>query len=806
MSDGVRRLPDNDDQPVPGNDDQPVPGNDDQRGGLHRDLVMAAAGVGWFDWDVRADQLDFDDRTCRLFGIDPRTFDHRVATFWAALYPDDIASVETLVAEALETCGDYAAEYRVALPGGAVRWVEARGQVVAGADGLAARMLGVVRDTTDQRLARDTVARALEHMADGFLSVDRDWTVTYVNRNAEVFVGPAADARGRSLWEVWPHLATPGYEPVVRRAASTGQPEDFTKYVVAADRWFQVRVVPHVDGTSFFATDITALRAAQLEEERSLSRPDQARAVLAYSAALAEADTLADVIDVVATMVLPAFGATGMLVSLAESNRLKLAGHSGYTDDAVAMLDVLSTDDDVPISQVLRTREPLFLPSREAYLASFQGRRALLDATGKQAWAFLPLTVSGRALGSLTISFDDPRDFAPDDRSLLVSVAGLLAQTLARARLRDSERTLAAELQQQLLPRALPSPSGLAATARYLAATDGMGVGGDWYDVLELPGDRVALVIGDVQGHTMRAAAVMGQLRNALRAYAAEGHEPAAVMSRTNRLMADLDPGVFATCAIVMLDLRSSRTQMVLAGHPPPVRLSADGSAAALVAPVGPPLGVISDEEYEPGIVRLGRGDTVVLFTDGLVEDSARTFDVGLASVLATLRATRTEDLEELADRLLEDNVDADHRSDDVALLVVRHDGLPESDRPERAHTSIDRNDPRAARAARDFIAAHVPEPGFTDLRETAVLLVSEVVTNALRHTGGRVELELWRFVDRVRVEVSDETSRGPVPAGSGLLDESGRGLPLMDALSDRWGTSPHGAGKVVWFELDLPT
>jgi hypothetical protein len=357
-------------------------------------------------------------------------------------------------------------------------------------------------------------------------------------------------------------------------------------------------------------------------------------------------------------MVLPAFGATGMLVSLLESNRLKLSGHSGYSQLAVELLDVLSPDEDLPIAEVLRTREPLFLPSRAAYFGKYPGRAELIEATGKQAWAFLPLTVSGRALGSLTVSFDQPRDFPPDERSLLVSVSGLLAQTLARARLRDHERTLAAELQQQLLPRALPRPQGLVATARYLAATDGMGVGGDWYDVLELPGHRVALVIGDVQGHTMQAAAVMGQLRNALRAYAAEGHEPAAVMSRTNRLMVDLDPGVFATCAIVSVDLRSSQTQLVLAGHPPPVRRTAAGATSVLDAPVGPPLGVVEGEEYASGVVTLDRGDTLVMFTDGLVEDSARTFDEGLASVLRTLAAAATDDLELLADMLIGTAVD----------------------------------------------------------------------------------------------------------------------------------------------------
>ena len=198
----------------------------------------------------------------------------------------------------------------------------------------------------------------------------------------------------------------------------------FTKYVVEADRWFQVRVVPHQDGLSFFATDVTATRAAELERERALTRPDQARAVLAYSAGLAEADTLADVIEVVATMVLPAFGATGMLVSLLESNRLKLAGHSGYSQPAVELLDVLSPDEDLPIAEVLRTRDPLFLPSRAAYYGKYPGRAELIEATGKQAWAFLPLTVSGRALGSLTVSFDQPRDFPPDERSLLVSVSG----------------------------------------------------------------------------------------------------------------------------------------------------------------------------------------------------------------------------------------------------------------------------------------------------------------------------------------------------------------------------------------------
>lgn len=572
-------------------------------------------------------------------------------------------------------------------------------------------------------------------------------------------------------------------------------------------RWLHAygRVLTGDDGSAErmvgIVRDSTALRLAD-----EVSRPEQARRVLAYTAALAEADSLQDVTDAVATMVLPAFGAVGMLVSLLESGRLRLAGHFGYDDPVVEMLEVLDLDAPTPISAVLRSREPLFLSTRGAYLERFPGLEELVENTRKYAWAFLPLTVSGRAIGSLTVSFDRSHEFTDEERSLLVSVSGLVAQTLARARLRDSERTLAAELQSHLLPRELPQPTGIAARAHYLPATDGMGVGGDWYDLLELPGQRIGLVIGDVQGHNMKAAAVMGQLRNALRAYAAEGHEPAAVLSRTNRLMSDLDPSLFATCCYLALDLVTGRAELVLAGHPAPLVRAVDGSVSQLVAPVGPPLGVAPQEEYRTATVGLGLGEVVVLFTDGLIEDSRRSYDDGVAEVTRQLVAGDVGDLDNLAEALVAGAQATTTRSDDIAVLVVRHDGLPAEARPGHARTWVDRADPRAARAARDFIAGFLGAPAETALRDTCVLLVSEVVTNALRHTDGEVMLELWLYPDRLRVEVSDQTSRGPVVSGGDPMDEFGRGVPLMDALSDRWGTAPHGDGKIVWFELDFPS
>jgi anti-sigma regulatory factor (Ser/Thr protein kinase) len=213
-------------------------------------------------------------------------------------------------------------------------------------------------------------------------------------------------------------------------------------------------------------------------------------------------------------------------------------------------------------------------------------------------------------------------------------------------------------------------------------------------------------------------------------------------------------------------------------------------------------LGIEPDAAYVNAPVQLEARDTVVLFTDGLLEELRRPYDEALRDLAETLR-TAPEDLEEMADLLVARERGLRGRSDDVALLLVRLEGSPE--RSDHARTIVDRRDPRAARAARDFLAGFVPQSELEDIRETCVLLVSEVVTNALRHTDGQIHLAVWRYQDRMRIEVSDEEERPPVLGVTDLLDEAGRGVPLMDALADRWGTAPRGAGKVVWFELDIP-
>jgi PAS domain S-box-containing protein len=176
-----------------------LPAPPDERGRIRLDLVLEAAEVGSFDWDIREDVLSWDDRICRIFGIEPSDFDSRIATFWTMLLPEDVPHTEAAVQRAIDTCGDYHAEYRVRHPDGTVRWIDARGKVVPGADGRAHRMLGVARDSTELRLARDTAARALEHMADAFLAVDAGWRVTFLNRNAHGLVHFAHDDEAAAL-------------------------------------------------------------------------------------------------------------------------------------------------------------------------------------------------------------------------------------------------------------------------------------------------------------------------------------------------------------------------------------------------------------------------------------------------------------------------------------------------------------------------------------------------------------------------------------------------------------------------------
>ncbi|MGQ4441507.1 GTP-binding protein, partial [Streptomyces violaceoruber] len=237
---------------------------------------------------------------------------------------------------------------------------------------------------------------------------------------------------------------------------------------------------------------------------------------------------------------------------------------------------------------------------------------ALADV-GPGGLAVLPLPAGGRMAGACLIGWDTPHDFGPDERALLTASAGLAGQALMRAHAFDAEHELVGMLQRQLLPRRLPKLPGAVAVARYLPSTAGLELGGDWYDVIPLPDHHVALVIGDVQGHSAGAATLMGQMRTALRAYAVEGHPPDVVVSHANRLLTGMETDLFATCVYVDLDMEEGSAWCVRAGHLPPVLRHPDGSTEIAEVEGGPPLGVVTQADFPMSPLRLRPGTLIAL-------------------------------------------------------------------------------------------------------------------------------------------------------------------------------------------------
>ncbi|MER7895900.1 SpoIIE family protein phosphatase [Streptomyces sp. NPDC096046] len=423
--------------------------------------------------------------------------------------------------------------------------------------------------------------------------------------------------------------------------------------------------------------------------------------------------------------------------------------------------------------------------------------RALAEV-GPGGLAVLPLPAGNRMAGVCLIGWDAPHDFGTDERALLTACAGLAGQALVRARAFDAEHELVGMLQRQLLPRSLPRLPGAEAVARYLPSTAGLELGGDWYDVIPLPDNHVALVIGDVQGHSAGAATLMGQMRTALRAYAVEGHPPDVVVAHANRLLMDMESDLFATCCYVDVDLEEGAAWCVRAGHLPPVLRYPDGRTEIAEAEGGPPLGVVTRADFPMSPLRLPPGTVIALVTDGLVETPGSDIDDGMDHLAERLADAAPADLGLVADALLGDAP----RSDDVALLLLRYDGMEL--RPLREGWTVWRV-PQAVGHARRFARRTLRSWGVTVDQDAALLVVSELVTNALVHTDGQVRMDLTLVNNRLRIAVADASPRSPVrPTSIGWEATGGRGILLVEALAATWGTLPVSGGKQVWAELTL--
>lgn len=522
---------------------------------------------------------------------------------------------------------------------------------------------------------------------------------------------------------------------------------------------------------------------------------------------LNQCEGVRDILDVVASRVLEAFGAKGMAVSVTQGGRSHLLGYSGYPGAVARSLIEPPAAAQSANTTHPPTDRPTFLECEDD-LAD-KRLNGLTDTI--RACCLLPL-VSGRArTGTLTLGFDRPRCFSAEERTALVTMAELLAQALERANRFDAEHHLARGLQQGLLPARLPHLEELDIATRYVTATAGTAVGGDWYDVLSLPDGNVGLVIGDVEGHNPNAAAYMGQIRSAVRAYAAVGHRPADLLGRTNRLLADLSADMFATCCCVWVDLDIGTAEFCSAGHPTPLLCHPDQRVVVPGIPVGLPLGVMPDTAYQAMEVPLPDGTILALYTDGLVHSRALALTDGTAALGDLLASATDERLEDLATRLLLITGTDEARGDDAALLLARYAAVLPGSRPHVSRFLVDRHDLRAVRDVRRFLHQFTVSRGWDTISDDLELAATEVVTNALVHADSEVDIRLREYGDRIRVEVRDSDPRPPMPMPITLSEtvntssEHGRGLIIVEALASAWGNSPSGRGKTVWFEMSRP-
>ncbi|MFH8451117.1 SpoIIE family protein phosphatase [Streptomyces fungicidicus] len=542
--------------------------------------------------------------------------------------------------------------------------------------------------------------------------------------------------------------------------------------------------------------------------------------------ALAEARSTQEVLRVAANLSMPGFSPDGLAVFGVEGAHLTIIGHHGHEPGADNPF-YMPLDTDYPAAEVVRTGRAVYLSSPEQYKARYPLTWPLAQRFGRQSWAFLPLTASGRTMGAWLAAFAYPVAFTPDERSVLTTVARMLAQALSRAGTAESERALSEGLQRTMLPKLGAGIPGMSIAARYVPTGGGLQVGGDWYDVIPLPNGRFAMVIGDVQGHDVRAAGLMGQLRIALRAYSSEGHRPDAVLSRASRFLHGIneaDPAElrFATCLYVEVDPVSGVLELARAGHPDPLIRMADGTVLARPTAGGLPLGIDPDADYPTTRFVLESGETVLICTDGLIETGGHDLDSGWQRLRALLEGHQGTQ-EELADALVQavhgpsshhtTGPLADRREDDIAMMLLSREGEgcgcgaePAPPPARRTMLTVAQAEPERVSVARQQLRELLHDWSSPDQVDSAVLLLSEVLTNVLVHTDTDALLlaEVTGGDDgrRIRIEVTDAGDDLPHVRRPGELASSGRGLVLIELLAHTWGVAPRGRGKSIWFEL----
>jgi serine phosphatase RsbU (regulator of sigma subunit)/anti-sigma regulatory factor (Ser/Thr protein kinase) len=480
-------------------------------------------------------------------------------------------------------------------------------------------------------------------------------------------------------------------------------------------------------------------------------------------------------------------------------------GDAGW-DAAFPVGEILRYPAGTPYTRCLKSRQPVsVIMSDEAAadLARAWVRTPVSRLIAGRSMLLLPLLAGEAQLGffvcTRNIGF---HRFDAYDAEIGMEFAGRAALFMDSARRYSRERATALTLQRSMLPTGLSHPASVEVRHRYLPASKLIEVGGDWYESIALPGGRVALVVGDVAGHGVRAAVTMGRLRTAIKTLAMLELPAAETLQRLDDLMhelGELEPH-FATCVYAIYDTVDGTCEVASAGHLPPLLVRPDGNSEFLDVSPAPPLG-IGASPIASRTLQIEDGSLLVMYTDGLVEKRTEDIDLGLAGLKEIFGPGRSAaPLDDLCRRTLAGVYD-DHQRDDIAILIARLSRIG-TDR----HVSWNLT-PKltAARRARSLIRRPLRQWGLAELIPAAELVVSELVTNAVRYAQSKISLRLV-LEGGLFCEVLDDSAAAPRLRQAADDDERGRGLQVVSQVAQRWGTRRTGTGKVVWCELGVPS
>ncbi|WP_438363904.1 SpoIIE family protein phosphatase [Streptomyces viridosporus] len=654
----------------------------------------------------------------------------------------------------------------------------------------------------------------LHAVREGVVIVDGDGTLMLANDEAHRLLGLPEDGEGRHVLDI-------GLAPDTADLLSSGRVATDEVHLVG-DRLLAVNQRPTdrsggPPGSVATVRDSTELRALSGRAETAHERLN-----MLYEAGVGIGTSL----DVVRTaeelteLAVPRF-ADFVTVDLFEpvpagghpdtAGALRRTAMAGIRGDAplYPVNETIRFIGSSPQGRSLTTGRPVLEPrlgDAPGWRAQDLERSGQVVDYGIHSLITVPLRAGALVLG--VVSFwrsEKPEPFDAEEQELAEELVARAAVSIDNARRYTREHSMAVTLQRSLLPRSLPEQTALEIAYRYLPAQ--AGVGGDWFDVLPLSGSRVALVVGDVVGHGLHAAATMGRLRTAVHNFSALDLPPDELLALLDELVARIDqdeaqeehssPVTGATCLYAVYDPVSRHCTVARAGHPPPALVRPDGSVEFPDVPAGPPLG-LGGLPFETAELELPEGSRLVLYTDGLVEDRAHDIDEGLELLREAL--SRAGDSPEDTCRVVLESRRPGRAGDDIALIVARTRALPADRIAEWPVPS----DPAAVAEVRAAVARKLTEWGLEELAFTTELILSELVTNAIRYGGTPIQVRMLH--DRHLIcEVYDSSNTSPHLRYATMTDEGGRGLFLVSQLAERWGTRYLPAGKVIWTEQPLP-